>query len=58
MGRKSGSSSTRRVVPAVSLEDVQKSYGDTVVLSCDSLEVLPGEAVVLVGHNGSGKSRC
>ena len=56
MGRKSGSSSTRRVVPAVSLEDVQKSYGDTVVLSCDSLEVLPGEAVVLVGHNGSGKS--
>ena len=56
MGRKSGTSTAARVTPAVSLEEVEKSYGDSVVISCDSLEVLPGEAVVLVGHNGSGKS--
>jgi ribose transport system ATP-binding protein len=43
-------------VPALSLQHLTKSFGDTVVLDDVSLEVLPGEVHALVGSNGSGKS--
>jgi ribose transport system ATP-binding protein len=42
--------------PALSLQHLSKSFGDTVVLDDVSLEVLPGEVHALVGSNGSGKS--
>lgn len=43
-------------VPALSLQHLTKSFGDTTVLDDVSLEVLPGEVHALVGSNGSGKS--
>lgn len=43
-------------VPALSLQHLTKSFGDTVVLDDVSLEVLSGEVHALVGSNGSGKS--
>ncbi|WP_018157416.1 amino acid ABC transporter ATP-binding protein [Demetria terragena] len=40
----------------LSLQNVRKSFGDNVVLRDVSLEVEPGECVVLIGASGSGKS--
>ena len=40
----------------IRLENVSKSYGDTVVLDDCSLEVQRGEVVVVCGPSGSGKS--
>ncbi len=37
-------------------DEATKSYGDLVALAPLSLEIKAGEAVALVGHNGSGKS--
>ena len=42
--------------PYLSLANVRFSYGDHTALEGVSLEVLPGEAVALVGPNGCGKS--
>ena len=42
--------------PMVRLEDVQKSFGDLVVLDGIDLEVSPGEVLVVIGPSGSGKS--
>lgn len=44
------------VPPAVECRGLQKDYGEVTALSALDLEVMSGEAVVLVGHNGSGKS--
>jgi Cu-processing system ATP-binding protein len=41
---------------AVSLDAVSKSYGSETVVSDVSLNIQPGECVVLVGHNGAGKT--
>ncbi|WP_410016108.1 amino acid ABC transporter ATP-binding protein [Sodalis sp. C49] len=43
-------------VPLVRARDVHKSYGDHEVLKGISLDVLPGEVVVILGPSGSGKS--
>ncbi|MEU6642686.1 ABC transporter ATP-binding protein [Saccharomonospora sp. NPDC046836] len=44
--------------PIISLEDVQRSYGDPPVLACAgvTLQITPGELVAIVGPSGSGKS--
>ena len=42
--------------PVLSLSSVRKSFGDHLVLRDISLEVEPGECVVLIGASGSGKS--
>jgi putative ABC transport system ATP-binding protein len=42
----------------ISLQDVQRSYGDPPVLACAgvTLTITPGELVAIVGPSGSGKS--
>ena len=40
----------------LSIRDVRKSFDDNVVLDGFSLEVEPGECIVLIGASGSGKS--
>lgn len=42
--------------PAILLDSVCKSFGDTQVLNNASLEVATGERVVILGPSGSGKS--
>jgi len=40
----------------ISLDTVSKRYGNETVVSNVSLNIQPGECVVLVGHNGAGKT--
>jgi ABC-2 type transport system ATP-binding protein len=42
--------------PVLELQGVRKTYGDLVAVDLLDLEVRPGECVVLIGHNGSGKT--
>jgi len=42
--------------PAIMLNNVTKSFGSTQVLKEISLDVSPGEVLVLIGASGSGKS--
>jgi polar amino acid transport system ATP-binding protein len=42
--------------PMVRLEEVNKSFGDLVVLRDVELSVAPGEVLVVIGPSGSGKS--
>ena len=42
--------------PLLSMEEVTGGYGDADILHYVSLEVRPGEIVVIVGPNGAGKS--
>jgi polar amino acid transport system ATP-binding protein len=44
--------------PIVSIEGLRKSFGNVEVLSGVDLKVGKGEAVVIVGSSGSGKSTC
>lgn len=37
-------------------EDINKRFGNRTVLRHQSLDVMPGEAVAIVGENGAGKS--
>ncbi len=45
-----------RGVPAISLDDVQLSYGDTRVLNGLTFTARPGTTTALVGSSGAGKS--
>ena len=42
--------------PLLSLRGVRKSFGNNLVLADISLDVAPGECVVLIGGSGTGKS--
>src|SRR4029453_9634418 len=42
--------------PVLELRGVRKAYGELVAVDLLDLEVRPGECVVLIGHNGSGKT--
>ncbi len=44
------------VEPMIRIERVSKRFGALVALRCVSLEVVPGEKVVILGPSGSGKS--
>lgn len=44
------------VQPRIALEHVRVTFGGTVALADEGLEVHPGEIVGLLGHNGAGKS--
>jgi len=44
------------MTPRIALEGVRKRYGALTALDGVSLEVMPGEVVVLIGPSGSGKS--
>jgi phospholipid/cholesterol/gamma-HCH transport system ATP-binding protein len=42
--------------PVIVVRDLIKSFGDQVVLDGVSLEIMPGETMVIMGGSGSGKS--
>jgi ABC-type multidrug transport system ATPase subunit len=42
--------------PLLATKGLTKTYGELVALAPLDLSVFPGEAVVLIGHNGSGKT--
>src|SRR5512132_1829665 len=42
--------------PVLELRGIRKTYGELVAVDMLDLEVRPGECVVLIGHNGSGKT--
>ena len=44
--------------PAVTLDDVAKSFGDVVAVDGVSLEIPDGEFFSMLGPSGSGKTTC
>ena len=42
--------------PLIELKNVSKSFGDRVILKDASLQVYPGDALVVIGPSGTGKS--
>ena len=47
---------TSAAQPLVRIRDVHKSFGPNEVLKGITLDVMPGEVVVILGPSGSGKS--
>lgn len=46
----------RKSTSAVRADGLEKTYGDAIALARLDLEIAKGESVVLIGHNGSGKT--
>ncbi len=44
--------------PAVTLDDVAKSFGDVVAVGGVSLDIADGEFFSMLGPSGSGKTTC
>ena len=44
--------------PAIEVNDLRKSYGETEALRGVSFEVAPGEVFCMLGPNGAGKTTC
>ena len=44
--------------PAVTLDEVAKSFGDVVAVDGVSLEIADGEFFSMLGPSGSGKTTC
>ena len=44
------------MTPRIELRDVRKAFGPNQVLAGVSLEVMPGESLVIIGGSGTGKS--
>ena len=42
--------------PLLRIEHLKKAYGDNVVLKDISVDVAPGEVIVVIGPSGCGKS--
>ena len=42
--------------PIIHIEDLYKHFGETAALNGVSLDVFPGEVVLIIGPSGSGKS--
>ncbi len=42
--------------PLISLRDITKSFGKTIVLEGINLDIYPGEAIAIIGPSGTGKS--
>ncbi len=51
-----GTTGADAAVPAVRMREVNKAFGDNVVLDQLHLDVDPGERVVIIGPSGSGKT--
>jgi ABC-type polar amino acid transport system ATPase subunit len=47
---------SENVKPIIRIRNLKKAFGDNVVLHDISLDVMPGEKVVVIGPSGSGKS--
>lgn len=45
-----------RGVPCFSLRDISKAFEDNTVLDAVSLDIWPGESLVIIGQSGAGKS--
>ena len=43
-------------MPAIALQGLSKAYGKTIAVDELSLEVMPGETLVLLGTSGCGKT--
>ncbi len=56
MSKRRRSRVSKPVIPAIACEGLVKEYGEVTALAEIDLEVPGGQTVVLVGHNGSGKS--
>lgn len=44
------------MTPLISLRDIAKSFGKTIVLDGIDLDIYPGEALAIIGPSGTGKS--
>ena len=53
-----GCRSLRLMQPAIEVNDLRKSYGETEALRGVSFEVAPGEVFCMLGPNGAGKTTC
>ncbi len=47
---------SNNAIPKIRMRDIYKKFGDKIVLDGFSLDIWPGESMVIIGGSGSGKS--